>query len=155
MISSIIKFSFKLILILSILFFGINILNINTTKESSWQEFNRTMLKSKEVDKIVVINSDIAQIYIKKEFLKKEKHQAVSKKSFGSSENEGPHYFFHISSPDNLEEKLEEAQLDFKEEDRIELKYSTQKGVIGKAFSWILLILLWGLFRYFYNKKLK
>ena len=61
--------------------FGIQILNVNTTKETSWQEFNRTMLQPKEVEKLVVVNRDIAQIYIKKEFLKKEKHQAVSQKS--------------------------------------------------------------------------
>ena len=137
------KFNFYWIYgIIAVLFFGIQILNVNTTKETSWQEFNRTMLQPKEVEKLVVVNRDIAQIYIKKEFLKKEKHQAVSQKSFGKSVNEGPHYFFQISSPDNLEEKLKEAQLDFQYEDRIEIKYSTQKDVIGEAFSWIFPIVI-------------
>ena len=56
--------------------------------------------------------------------------------------NEGPHYFFQISSPDNLEEKLKEAQKDFQEEDKIEIKYTTKKDVIGDAFSWIFPILI-------------
>ena len=69
------------------------------------------MLQSKEVEKIVVVNRDIAQIYIKKDFIKRDKYKDVSKKSFGNTVNEeGPHYFFQISSPDNLEEKLKEAQ---------------------------------------------
>ena len=94
------KFNFYWIYaIVAILFFGIQILNINTTTETSWQEFNRSMLQNKEVHKIIVVNREIAQIYIKKEFLKREKYQKVSKKSFGNGMNEGPHYFFQISSP--------------------------------------------------------
>ena len=100
------------------------------------------MLQNKEVDKIVVVNRDIAQIYIKKEFLKREKYEDVRKKSFGNSINEGPHYFFQISSPDNLEEKLKEAQKDFQDKERIEIKYTTKKDVIGDAFSWIFPILI-------------
>ena len=66
-----IKFNFYWIYaIIAILFFGIQILNINTTTETSWQEFNRSMLQNKEVHKIIVVNREIAQIYIKKEFLK-------------------------------------------------------------------------------------
>ncbi|MAD49847.1 MAG: peptidase M41 [Flavobacteriales bacterium] len=138
-----IKFNFYWIYaIIAVLFFGIQILNINTTSETSWQEFNRTMLQTKEVEKIVVVNRDIAQIYIKKDLLKRDKYKSVSKKSLGNSVNEGPHYFFQISSPDKLEEKLKEAQLNFQEEDKVEIKYTTQKDVIGDAFSWIFPILI-------------
>ena len=76
------------------------------------------------------MNRDIAQIYIK-EFLKRDKYEDVSKKSFGNNINEGPHYFFQISSPDNLEEKIKEAQKDFQEEDRIEIKYTTKKMLLA------------------------
>ena len=139
-----IKFNFYWIYaIIAILFFGIQILNINTTSETSWQKFNIDMLQKKEVKKIVVVNRDIAQIYIKKEFLKRDKYKDVSKKSFGNTLNEeGPHYFFQISSPDNLEEKLKEAQRDFQEEDRVEIKYTTKKDIIGDMFSWIFPILI-------------
>ena len=139
-----IKFNFYWIYaIIAILFFGIQILNINTTSETSWQKFNIDMLQKKEVKKIVVVNRDIAQIYIKKEFLKRDKYKDVSQKSFGNTLNEeGPHYFFQISSPDNLEEKLKEAQRDFQEEDRVEIKYTTKKDIIGDMFSWIFPILI-------------
>ena len=138
-----IKFNFYWIYaIIAVLFFGVQILNINTISETSWQEFNRKMLQNKEVEKIVVVNRDIAQIYIKKEFIKRDKHKDVSKKSFGNTINEGPHYFFQISSPDNLEEKLKEAQKDFQEEERIGINYTTKKDVIGDVFSWIFPILI-------------
>ena len=78
----------------------------------------------------------------KKDLLKRDKYKSVSKKSLGNSVNEGPHYFFQISSPDKLEEKLKEAQLNFQEEDKVEIKYTTQKDVIGDAFSWIFPILI-------------
>ena len=138
-----VKFNFYWIYaIIAVLFFGIQIFNVNTTQETSWQEFNRTMLQTEEVEKVVVVNRDIAQIYIKESALKKEKYKSVSEKSFGNATNKGPHYYFQISSPDNLEEKLKEAQANFNEEDRIEIKYSTQKDIIGDAFSWIFPILI-------------
>ena len=50
-----IKFNFYWIYaIIAVLFFGVQILNINTISETSWQEFNRKMLQNKEVEKIVV-----------------------------------------------------------------------------------------------------
>ena len=61
-----VKFNFYWIYaIIAVLFFGIQIFNVNTTQETSWQEFNRTMLQTEEVEKVIVVNRDIAQIYIK------------------------------------------------------------------------------------------
>ena len=71
-----IKFNFYWIYaIIAVLFFGIQIFNVNTTQETSWQEFNRTMLQTQEVEKVVVVNREIAQIFIKESVLKKEKYK--------------------------------------------------------------------------------
>ena len=137
------KFNFYWIYaIVAVLFFGIQIFNIEGAKETSWQTFNRTMLQDKEVDKVVIVNREVAQIYLKESALEKEEHNSVSQKPFGGSTNKGPHYFFQISSPDNLEKKLQEAQLSFDDSEKVEIKYVTKKDFIGDAFSWIFPILI-------------
>ncbi|MEE3038051.1 MAG: ATP-dependent zinc metalloprotease FtsH [Bacteroidota bacterium] len=137
------KFNFYWIYaIVAVLFFGIQIFNIEGAKETSWQTFNRTMLQDKEVDKVVIVNREVAQIYLKESALDKEEHNSVSQKPFGGSTNKGPHYFFQISSPDNLEKKLQEAQLSFDDSEKVEIKYVTKKDFIGDAFSWIFPILI-------------
>ncbi|MGC6469912.1 MAG: ATP-dependent zinc metalloprotease FtsH [Flavobacteriales bacterium] len=137
------KFNFYWIYaIIAVIFFGLQLLNVNSAKEISWQEFNRTILQAKEVEKIVVVNRETAQVFVKKSALNKEKHKAVANKSFGSAENNGPHYFFQIASPDDFESKLKEAQSDFDDEDKSEILYSTQKDIIGDALGWIFPILI-------------
>ena len=138
-----IKFNFYWIYaIIAVLFFGIQIFNVDTAKETSWQTFNRTMLQDKEVEKVVIVNREVAQIFLKESALDKEEHKSVSQKPFGSSTNKGPHYFFQISSPDNFENKLQEAQLNFDDSEKVEIKYVTKKDFIGDAFSWIFPILI-------------
>ena len=138
-----IKFNFYWIYaIIAVLFFGIQIFNVDTAKETSWQTFNRTMLQDKEVEKVIIVNREVAQIFLKESALDKEEHKSVSQKPFGSSTNKGPHYFFQISSPDNFENKLQEAQLNFDDSEKVEIKYVTKKDFIGDAFSWIFPILI-------------
>ena len=121
-----IKFNFYWIYaIIAVLFFGIQIFNVDTAKETSWQTFNRTMLQDKEVEKVVIVNREVAQIFLKESALDKEEHKSVSQKPFGNSTNKGPHYFFQISSPDNFENKLQEAQLNFDDSEKVEIKYVT------------------------------
>ena len=129
--------------IIALLFFGIQILSVNTnTKEVSWQEVKRDFLQNKEIEKIIVVNRERAEIFIKKEALKKERHKDVSSKSFGNSENSGPHYFFEIGSVDSFVDQLKEAEMNTDESERITVTYSTRKDIIGDAFSWIFPILI-------------
>ena len=129
--------------IVALLFFGIQILSVNTnTKEVSWQEVKRDFLQNKEIEKIIVVNRERAEIFIKKEALKKERHKDVSSKSFGNSENSGPHYFFEIGSVDSFVDQLKEAEMNTDESERITVTYSTRKDIIGDAFSWIFPILI-------------
>jgi ATP-dependent metalloprotease FtsH len=138
------KFNFYWIYaIIAILFFGIQIFSSNgNSKETTWQDFNRNMLQLHEVEKVVVINKEIAQIYIKAALLTKEKHKAVSSKSIGGAINKGPHYFFEIGSVDVFNEKLNKAQESFSREEIIALNYSTRKDVVGDAFGWIFPIII-------------
>ena len=64
------SFKFNIIWVyaaIAIIFFGLQMLNLDATKQTSWQEFNREMLQQKKVEKVVIVNKEVAQIFIKKE----------------------------------------------------------------------------------------
>ena len=41
--------------IIAVIFFGLQMLNFDATKQTSWQEFNREMLQQQKVEKVVNI----------------------------------------------------------------------------------------------------
>ncbi len=148
------KFSFYWIYaIIAVIFFGIQLMSINTNiKETDWQEFNHTMLQAHDVEKVVVLNKETIQIYIKGDALSKGLHKSVSQKSFGQGINKGPHYYFEMPS-EIFEEKLKDAQSNFEERDNIHASYKTQKNVLGDALGWIFpLVIMIAIWLFFMRK---
>ena len=131
------KFKFKIYWIYAIIFIffiGIQLFNSDATKKTNFKYLNDKMLQQGKVDKITVINNEKAFIYIKKEFLSEEEFKNVSKKTFGESQNLGPHFYINIGTVDNFEKKLENAQKDFDYEDQIDLTFETKKDYFGDIF---------------------
>lgn len=131
---------------LLLLFVLLTIFNWPSSKsqEISWLTFEQTMLREYDVAKIVVLNKETAQIYIKEDKLKTPKYKDISNGAFTS--NLGPHYTVQIGSVESFESKLQEAQQDFPPEERVEIIYENNIGWIA-VLSWILpfglLILFW------------
>ena len=69
------KFNFYWIYaIIAIVFFGIQLMSANSSiKEISWQEFNTEILQNRDVEKVIILNKEVIQIFIKKEALRKER----------------------------------------------------------------------------------
>ena len=123
---------------IAIIFFGLQMLNFDATKQTSWQEFNRDMLQHKKVEKVVIVNKEVAQIFIKKEYLGEEKFRNTNKKPLGNSNNNGPHFYFEIGSVETFNQQLNDAQADFDNYDKIDVTYKTKKDVFGDILGWIL-----------------
>jgi len=87
-----------------------------------FDDFERTMLVSKDVDRIVVTN-DVAHIYIKKDKLSDPKYKDVRFKTWGNVENPGPRYYLNTGPAELFSKKVEEAQKDFKPEEKISIDY--------------------------------
>ena len=99
----------------------------------------KEMIKDKDITEIVVVNREIAEIYINPEALKSdEKYKSVKDRPFGSALNPGPHYSYQIGDLQNFEKNLQEWQSDFPQEDRIDVKNETRKNWGGDFIMWIL-----------------
>ncbi len=137
------KFNIYWIYVVIFLFFiGLQFLGNEVAKPTNWQDFNKNLLQSRKVDKIVIVNKEKAFIYVKKEFLSEEQFKNVNKKLIGESINYGPHYYFEIGSIETFNDNLKEAQTEFDEDEKISPLYETRKNVFGDILSWILPLLL-------------
>ncbi|REE82782.1 cell division protease FtsH [Lutibacter oceani] len=114
------------------------------TKEISWLKFEKTMLSTHDVAQIIVVNKEIAEIYIKSEKLNDPKYIEISKNALASKV--GPHYTLQIGSVDSFEDKLQQAQQNFLQDEKVEVIYQNRADWTS-VLTWLLpfgiLILFW------------
>lgn len=94
------KFSFYWIYaILALIFIGFQFFYYsNPVKEINWNKLEGLLLKQ-DVEKIVIINKEKAEVFIKKERLEKDTaYKEFQKKGFGSSIGTNPQYTYQIGS---------------------------------------------------------
>jgi len=134
------KFSFYWIYgILALVFLGINFLNTGgEAKKTDWKDL-KTMLVEKDVQKIILVNKEVAEIYLKPEVLKKEKYKEV-KNTTNSFGQKTPQFFYNVASPDIFIQQVQEVQKG--NTDPIYVESETRHNWGGEILSWVLPILL-------------
>jgi cell division protease FtsH len=111
-------------------------------KEINWQEFEKNILSRHAVEKIDVVNNEIAEVYIKKIFVNDVYFKDVLQPKFGKELNPGPHYIFNIGSIEIFERKIEEVQKTFSENEKINITYVKRTNIFYEILPWIIPIFL-------------
>ena len=136
------KFNFYWIYgLLLVVFIGAQFLySDGTTKKTDWGEL-KTMLQDSDISKIVLVNKEFAEIFIKPDKLNEEKYKDVKKQpKFGG---EQPQYIYTVISPDKFDEKVAEVQKDSDSPVYVESEIRHDWG--GEILSWVFpLLLLFG-----------
>jgi cell division protease FtsH len=83
--------------------------------ETTWHEVKKTMIPDGDIEKIVVLNKNQANIYLKETSF--EKYKDKLGKGFNKPGVLGPQFFFVIGSVDKFEENLEKAYADLEKVD--------------------------------------
>jgi ATP-dependent metalloprotease FtsH len=91
----------------------------NEGKEISTGKFLEEMLKKDHVKRIVVVNGDLAEIYIKKDSLALHQYDSVRTKSIGAGINPGPHFVIRNLNDENFEKAVADIQKDIPYRDRV------------------------------------
>lgn len=130
--------------VLLILIFLLPFLNRDDfAKETTWQVFETDMLRHQIVEKLVVINGERAEVYLKPI----RKKSPDDTKKINTLSESGPEYSFSIGSIESFERKMEEAQKDFPLKERIPVSYVKSSNWllngIGWVFPFILFLLFW------------
>ena len=151
--NSSVKFSYTwiiyILLILFILFPSI-LRNNSNGKEISWHEFSQDMLSKNTVDKLVVVNNEKVDVYIKSQQLKDPYLKNTLRQRYGKPSATGPQYWFSIGSVEIFQNQLNDAQKNIQEEDRVDVRYEKSGfsffGMLGWLLPIILLIVFWNIF---------
>lgn len=113
--------------------------------ETTWNKVRTTMLASQDVERLVVINKERANIYLKQNSLNK--YDKELETTFTKPSETGPHFYFVIGSIETFERNLAEAQEGVSEDQKIEPEYRNETNWMGELLwtigPFILIILLW------------
>ncbi|MBO4771622.1 MAG: ATP-dependent zinc metalloprotease FtsH, partial [Bacteroidales bacterium] len=107
-------------------------------KTIDWQEL-KTMLKNHEVERIVVINKERANIILTQEAYNKQKYSKLKELKIPE---QGPHFYYNVPSIETFQTRLTEAQKDMPEDEQIFFESDTQNNYVYEIISWILPLLL-------------
>src|SRR6056297_87564 len=129
--------------IIAVFFIALNFMNLGSSpREITYQEFKRKMLDNNDVEKIVVVNKEKAEVYIKEDKLNTSRYDNLFEDGAISVPKQGPHFFFTIGSIEMFEKRLEEAQEETKPGEYIEVSYETRRDILGEALTWLLPIFI-------------
>ncbi|MEZ5199338.1 MAG: ATP-dependent metallopeptidase FtsH/Yme1/Tma family protein, partial [Bacteroidales bacterium] len=137
------KFNFYWIYgIVAVIFIALTFSNYGTsTKEADWGEL-KNMLAAQDIEKIIVVNREEAEIFLKQEALSDSQYEDVKDSGLNGT---GPHYIYTIGSYDSFKEDVESAQEGLAE--KIYIKNVNRHNWSGEVLSWILplviLIVVW------------
>lgn len=103
------------------------------TANVSWDFVNHELIQTHCIEKVVVINREQAEIYLKADKLTDARFEKYSKAPL-SNFKVGPQFTYTIPSPEDFEKKMDEAQKTFSAQERIQHVYESQA-------SWLPLII--------------
>ena len=134
-----VKFNFYWIYgVLGVILFALYFNNMGAApKEVGWGEL-KGMLENQEIEKILLVNKEQAEIFIKKDKLALPKFKDV--KPVNSLSAPAPHYVYQIGSVETFEKDVREAQVNITPP--IYVKNETRKNWGGDILSWILPIVV-------------
>ena len=112
----------------------------------------RTMLTDDDVDKVVVVNEKLAEVYLKEAALKKDKYKKVAVNRFGSV-NKGPHYHLTVPSNDAFDKFITEFYKDKAAIKPVNVEYEIRQDLWREVIPWLLpLIIIAGLWIFMLRK---
>ncbi|MBI3133962.1 MAG: ATP-dependent metallopeptidase FtsH/Yme1/Tma family protein [Bacteroidetes bacterium] len=116
-------------------------------REISWSQFERELIYSGDIEKLIVVNEERVEVYIKEDSLNNVSFNNLPKQKFSGKFYSGPHYFFNIGSVDAFHDDLETAQANLPPDKHIEVTYSKETNWWITLISWLLplsiIILFW------------
>ncbi|MBN1598101.1 MAG: ATP-dependent zinc metalloprotease FtsH [Bacteroidales bacterium] len=112
-----------------------------------WRTFKSEMLLEHDVERIVIVNQTFAEIYIKQDRLDSPKYSEVLNRGLNKFARTGPHYQYNFPSVDNFITMLEEAQVNFSDDEKIYPGSEVRKDIFNELLAWLLpvaiLVVIW------------
>ena len=129
---------------IAIFFIGLQFFNSfsSSVEKITKNEFLNEFLNENEVEKVVIINNEFVEVFIKESKLNKDKHKGIHKI--------GPHYYFNITSGEQFEEDLKEfysTNKSIESYNQIDVDVEIRKDIFGDVLGWIIplaiMLMIW------------
>jgi cell division protease FtsH len=115
----------------------------SSPKESTWDEVRTEYLDRNDVEKIVIINRETAEVYLKKSRVT----ELLNDPKYKSLPMEGPQFVFNIGSLDYFQKNFERYEMEYPQFSRVPLSFETRRSVwtdiLLTFLPFILIIALW------------
>lgn len=131
-------------LIIGVILLAVNFLDFQSKpKEISFQEFQRNILATHSVGKLVVVNKSDVEVYIAPDKLNEPQFKDVAHSKLGTL-NQGPHYHFTIGDLKTFQDALAKAETYYKynETDQITVKFDNRTDWFGPVLQFMIPLLL-------------
>ena len=109
--------------------------NENVTHEANWNSV-KTMIKQGDVQKIVIYDKEIAEVFLKKDKVA----EYASKKELQGLTEQGPQFVFNVGSLDHFLDEVDQTQKD--SDQVINIEYRNRNNFWRDAFSLLFPILI-------------
>ena len=123
---------FGAILLIQLYSAGRNLQTIETT----WNEFETKMLAAGDVEKIVLVNKEIAEIHLFADRLSRDKYAAIPE---GKA---GPHYSLTVGSVESFENKVYQAWEKHQLEQTPDIRFENRTNWLSTILGWLLPLIL-------------
>ncbi|OFX44992.1 MAG: hypothetical protein A2046_14975 [Bacteroidetes bacterium GWA2_30_7] len=129
--------------IIAIVFIGMQFMNFGSgAVQTTWNDFKVRMLTNDDVKKVVVVNRERVEIFIKDDKISNERYKDINSKGVGSFSKNEPQYYFTIGSVEVFEQQLKDAQSTLLEKNDISVFYETRTDYFRDILSYLLPIII-------------
>lgn len=137
------KFNYLWVYILLGVFilFSLNMNYFQAKVAETSQQKLKAMLEQNEVERIVVVNKELAEVYLRDTALAKPEYQEISRTRFGMI-NRGPHFFLSVASNDAFDRFINDFYKEHPELMPVDLQYQTRNDWLRDVIGWVLPVLL-------------
>lgn len=135
------KFNFYWIYtVIAVVFFALFFFNKEgSIKEITWGDL-RQMILEQDVEKIVLVNQEFAEIYIKEDKLEKSRYEELKENTSSELSKSNPHYKLVIGSVETFEKNVQDIQEGVP--DPVYIRNEPRRNWTGEVIGWILPILI-------------
>ncbi|MEI7595197.1 MAG: ATP-dependent zinc metalloprotease FtsH [Bacteroidota bacterium] len=107
----------------------------NSPEKINWQIFANRMLAKHHVQKIVVVNKEYAEIYIKQDSMKTDTiYKSLTEKGLGNISNLGPHFLLEFITVEEFTKDLNDAQNKILAKDTVGKTPEEKENIIANDF---------------------
>jgi cell division protease FtsH len=123
---------------LAIIFFSTYLINWGGSSKEVDEGFIRKALRGGDIERIILVNKETAEIYIKKDSLDKEAYQDIKERKTGNA----AHYFYTVTSPESFEKIMEDEQVDVPPGEKVYIRNEVRRNWGGEVLGWVIPIVL-------------